>query len=92
MGEILSRWKQGVRDITPLQQSRMVYKNTYIMLIGILAGIVASGFAIKQLWWLEIILVSAFLNTVVVQIGNYQKYIILKTIEEETGGNLNDTS
>ncbi len=82
--EFMSRFKDGVVNITPYQQARIVYKNSYLMLFGVLAGLIFTLFSFKNLWWLSIILFSAFINTVVVQIGNYQKYIAFKNIEELT--------
>lgn len=87
----LKRWKEGIRQITPLQTARITYQNTWIVLAGILCGIVASILSIKQYWWLLIILVAALVNTIIVQIGNYQKYAALKTIEENTGKDSNET-
>jgi len=84
MGELLTRWAKGIKQITPLQQARMTYHNTWLMLVGILAGIIASAFSITNLWWLEIVLIAALLNTMIIQLGNYQKYSILKKIEEQT--------
>jgi len=76
--EFFARWKRGIEEITPVQQSSVMYKNTFIMLIGILLGIIFTLFNLKNLWWLTIILSSAFVNTLVVQIGNFQKYQLLK--------------
>jgi len=79
--EFMARWKQGILKITPHQQSKITYKNTYIMLFGVLAGFVSTLFFLKTLWWLSIILLAAFVNTIILQIGNYQKYQLLKSIE-----------
>jgi len=80
--EFMQRWKKGIAEMTPLQQSRIIYHNTWLMLFGILAGAFFSLFNLRDLWWLTIILVAAFVNTVVVQIGNYQKYTIHRRIEK----------
>lgn len=79
--EFFSRWKQGIEGITPLQQAKMAYKSTWIILVGIVAGIIVSFFTMKQLWWLLVILVGALLNTITVQIGNYQKMKIMERLE-----------
>lgn len=80
--EFFSRWRQGIEGITPYQQARMTFYNTWVIVLGLLCGIVVSAFAIKTLWWLEIVLVGALFNTIILQIGNYQKYRILKQLEE----------
>lgn len=82
--EFLHKWKKGIQSITPLQQASIVYKNSWVMIIGILAGIIFTLFNLKQLWWLTIILAAAFVNTLIVQLGNWQKYKMLKSLE---GGN-----
>ena len=76
--EFFARWKKGIEGITPLQQAKVIYQNSFIMLLGILLGIIFSLFRFKDLWWLTLILTSAFVNTLVVQIGNFQKYQLLK--------------
>lgn len=78
--EFFRRWKKGISQMTSFQQARIIYFNSYIMLFGILAGFVFSLFNIKQLWWLSVILFAAFINTIIVQIGNYQRYKLLKSL------------
>lgn len=77
---LIKRWIEGVRAITPYQRARIIYFNTYIMVIGILAGLVVTLFFLKTAWWLTIILLAALINTFVVQIGNYQNYATLREI------------
>ena len=86
--DFLKRWKQGIEDITPLQQARVQYHNTWIIIVGIIAGMVFSAFTIKSLWWLLIILLGALFNTGVVQIGNYQKYKVLERMEESLNSSM----
>lgn len=74
------RWKNGITSITAYQQARITYWNTYIMIIGIISGIIVTFFFLETIWWLTIILFSALINTVVVQLGNYQKYITLRRL------------
>ena len=42
------RWKKGIEGITPYQQARTTYKSTYIIIIGIVLGIVYSIINIKH--------------------------------------------
>jgi len=84
--DFFKKWKKGIMDITPFQQARIVYWNTYIMILGIKLGIFVSYRT--EVWWLFIILIAALVNTLVVQLGNYQKYILLKRLESNLkGGN-----
>jgi len=80
--EFFREWKKGIRQITPYQQSRIIFQNTWLMLFGILIGFVFTLFNFSNFWWLSIILFSAFINTIVVQIGNYQKYKTLKDMHD----------
>lgn len=76
------KWKKGIEMITPYQQAQLMYKNTWIMILGITLGLIVALLALKQLWWLAIILAAALFNTILVQIANYQKYMLLKRMEE----------
>jgi hypothetical protein len=80
--EFMSRWKSGINKVTPLQQVKSQLIFSMITLIGIVCGIVVSIIAIKTLWWLGIILLAAFGNTIIGVIGLYQKYIQLDKINK----------
>ena len=71
--QFIAKWKQGIEGITPLQQVRMSIRGTNLILFGILCGMIACGFVIKSLWWVEIILVASFFNTYIGLIGLKQK-------------------
>lgn len=82
----LAKWKDGILAITPFQQARITYFNTYIIFIGLIVGMT---YARKyELYWLLIILIGAFFNTAMQQLGNYQKYITYKRLEDMKGENL----
>jgi hypothetical protein len=76
--EFMSRWKEGINAVTPLEQTRSQIVFSWITIIGIICGIVATAFAFKNLWWVIIILVAALGNSIVSLIGINQKYTILK--------------
>lgn len=80
--EFKTRFKQGVEGVTQLQQTTMQIKSTWIIIIGILCGIVVSLFAWRTLWWLEIILIGALFNTSMQLLGLWQKKIQLKMMED----------
>jgi hypothetical protein len=86
MSEFFKRWGEGIRNITPFQSARITYFNTWIMVLGIILGLI---FTFDKVWWLFIILIAALVNTLIVQAGNYQKYKLLKGIKE--GLNTNGT-
>lgn len=85
--EFMSRWKKGIQGVTQLQQIQMTYKSTWVMVLGLSAGLIVSLIAFKSLWWLALILFAGLFNTLIVQIGSYQKITLLKSLE---GGTLND--
>lgn len=91
--EFMQRWKRGIIDITPYQQAKMTFNNTWIILVGIICGFVFTFFNMQQLWWLAIILGGAGFNTIVVQLGNYQKMkqleIFDKAVKEVEHGKTN---
>lgn len=80
--EFLVKFKKGVEGITPLQQVKMSIKGTNVVLLGIFCGMIACGFAIKTLWWLEIILGASFFNTYIGLIGLKQKKRALEQFEK----------
>ena len=79
--QFMSRWKEGINKVSPLEQTRAQLVFSYITLVGIVCGIIATLFAYKTLWWLLIILIAALGNTWVSTIGIYQKYSHLKKID-----------
>ena len=84
--EFMQRWKQGIEGITPLQQTTTQIKSTWIIIFGLLAGIIISIMNLKTLWWLLIILTGGLGNTAMQIIGLYQKKFQLKRFEEMQGG------
>lgn len=88
--EYMERWKKGIEQVTPLQQTRAQYRSTIIMLIGILAGIIISAANFKKLWWVLLILVGAFGVTGFQLLGLWQKKRVLeaydKVVEETKRG------
>lgn len=81
--EYMSRWKEGINGITGFQQVSMQLNSMWIILIGMICGIVISIINIKTLWWLLIVLIGGTFNTLVQMLGIYQKKIILERLEED---------
>lgn len=80
-GEFLTRWKKGIAEVTPLEQTKNQLRFTWITILGIVCGIVICIVNIKTLWWLMIILVGALGNTTLVLMGTIQKKKMLDQIE-----------
>ena len=80
MKEWLQRWKRGVEGITPLQQTNIQLKGIYIIILGLLSGIVISIIGFKNLWWLMLILIGGLFNTAMQWVGLYQKKKILERL------------
>jgi len=91
--EFMERWKKGMAGVTPLQQVDVQIRSTWIMIVGIIAGIVVTIIAIKTTWWLLIILVGALGNTSIQQLGLWQKKLLLEKFNrpiELEGGDKKD--
>ena len=73
--EFFERWKLGILQVTELQKINTQIKSTWIMIIGIIMGIVICIINIKTVWWLLIILIAALINTSIQQLSLYQKKI-----------------
>ena len=87
--EFLSRWKEGINSVTPLQRTRSELVFTYIIMIGLIGGIITSIIAIKTLWWLIVVLSGAFGLQCLSLIAILQKYNALKKFEEQLKGGIN---
>jgi len=79
--EYLSRWKQGIQKVDILYQTKIQVRSTWIIILGILAGLVISAINFKTLWWLFIILCGALGNTSVQLISLIQKKNLLDSLE-----------
>ena len=77
--EFFKRWKQGIDGINLLQQTQGQIQALYIIIIGIIGGIIASILLIKTLWWLLIILIGSLYNIIIQLIALLQKRKQLKT-------------
>jgi len=77
--QFMVRWKQGFEKVTPLQQLQMVYLGTWIIVIGIICGLIYS--IINKSWWLSAILVGALIVQLFGLLGNCQKINKIKQIE-----------
>lgn len=79
--EFFKRWRQGIEGITPLAQTNIQIRSTWIMVLGIFLGIVISLFGFSKLWWVFIILVGAMGNVLIQLVSLKQKQKIIKRFE-----------
>ena len=79
----IGKWKEGIAMITPLQQLEATQKGNWVMLIGIICGMVATAFKFKDFWWIEIILAVSIFNQVLGMVGIQQKIKALRKFEED---------
>jgi hypothetical protein len=80
--EFLSRWKEGIEGITPLQKIKTQITATRIQLLGLICGLIVTGIAYKTLWWVAIVLIGALINTGVQYLGLTQQRNSLKKHED----------
>lgn len=71
--EYMKRWKQGIMKVGLLSQTKIQVRSTWIIIIGLIAGIIVSIMNAENLWWLIIILLGALGNTAIQLIGLIQK-------------------
>ena len=80
-----ARWKQGIQKITPLQQTREQVRFTWIVMIGIICGMVMTIRSWSSMWWVTIILVGALGNTYLSYVALKQKLNLLESLELNMG-------
>jgi len=76
--EFMQRWKNGIESVNVLQQTKMQVWSTWIILVGIICGIVMTAIAFKTAWWLTVILIGALFNTSIQMLGLWQKKQLLQ--------------
>jgi hypothetical protein len=84
--EFMSRWKDGIQSVTPLQQAKVQVRSTMLILMGILTGIIISIIKIRTMWWILIILIGVFGVTSIQFLGLLQKKRLLENIEIQMKG------
>lgn len=82
--EFFQRWKQGIQEVTPLQQTKISLWGTLLVMIGVIIGLYVTF--VSKTWWLFLILLGSFVMTSMTILGSLQKYWALKKIEEVTKG------
>lgn len=80
--EYMRRWKQGIMKVGLLSQTKIQVRSTWIIIVGIVGGLVISIINIKTLWWLFLILIGALGNTTIQLISLIQKRNLLNNYKE----------
>lgn len=82
--QFFKSWGKGIEGITPLQQSKSQMVGTWIVITGIIAGIMINILTrIENQWyWITIVLLGSLIISSISMIGLYQKYKIQKRVEQ----------
>ena len=77
-------WRRGIDGITLIQQLKSQIMGTWIVITGMLAGMIVNAIVrLKAVWWwLEIILFGSLIITSMGMVGTLQKYWRQKQVEE----------
>jgi uncharacterized membrane protein HdeD (DUF308 family) len=79
----LQRWKKGIAMINPLQQLQAQQKGNWVMVVGLVAGMIVMLWKLKEYWWIELILGASLFNQAITMIAIQQKINMLKKFEED---------
>ena len=79
----MQRWKLGILKVSPLYVEKTKFNTTWIVVIGIIGGLVGSLMSYKTLWWLALILGAALINTLLMQVVQYQRIKKMEMMFEE---------
>ena len=79
--EFVKRWKEGIQQVTPLQQSKVGILGYTVVYLGILWGIIMT--IINKQYWLLVILIGSLIISSMQFLGLLQRYILLSKIEKE---------
>lgn len=74
--EFMKRWKLGIEGITPLQQAKTNLLGNWIVLSGIVSGMIINALIRmkEQWWWIEIILGGSLILTSMSMVSGFQRY------------------
>lgn len=77
-------WRKGIEGITPLQQSFSSVLGTWIIMSGIISGILINVIVrVENQWiWITVILSGSFIVTGMSLINSMQKYWKLKEVDK----------
>lgn len=82
--EYAERFKEGVKSITPLQQSKISLMGSVMVIVGVIIGLITT-FTLK-VWWLFIILCGSMFLTSISFLSLIQKFWAFKRINNMIKG------
>jgi len=77
--QFMKRWGEGIKEVTPLQQTRISFIGSWFVMVGVIIGLITT--LLTKTWWLFIILLGSLFITGVGLLGTWQKYSALKKID-----------
>ena len=83
--EFFSRWGEGIKQITPHQKIKFQLRGTFLILVGLVCGLVISIMAYDKLWWVAIILLGALMVNGVSYLSMWQQKKMLDNIQKQMG-------
>ena len=81
--EFFSRWGEGIKQISPLQKMKYQLRGTFMILVGLVCGLVISLMNYKQLWWVAIVLVGALFVNGISYLSMRQQKVMLDNIDKQ---------
>lgn len=79
--QFISRWKEGMQNVTPIQQIKAQLPSYALILIGVALGLFFSYKS--RTWWLFIILLGTLMINSVSLLNLWNRYTMLKKINDE---------
>lgn len=79
INEFFSRWKEGIKAITPLQMAKVNIFGSLFVFVGIFIGLYTT----YKTTWLFIILLGSLILTSISFISTLQKLFAYKEIEDK---------
>ena len=83
MSEFMSRWKQGIQQISPAQKMGHQLRGTFLILVGLICGLVITLRNYKTLWWVAIVLVGALMVNGISYLSMRQQKVMLDKINKQ---------
>ena len=82
--QFFKRWGQGIEGISSIQSIRTQMLGTWIIITGVISGLIINLLVrIEYQWyWVSIVLLGSLIITTMSMIGLYQKYKILKKVDD----------
>ena len=88
MKGFMNRWKTGIQELSPLAQLKATQKGNWVMVVGLVAGIIVMLFKLSSFWWVELILGASLFNQAITMLGIQQKINMLNKFEQEANNNV----